>query len=179
MKFRKVSKTNICQSCGSPWSAGKFTLQIKKTAKAKIIKKILKISKSQKLGLFKQHISQRFSESPSAISIKCGYCLKSTTFPAPLPPQEARKKPSVPILDQKQKEVPAKLRGLQQKDQKVKQKHKHEKLPAIPAKNHGRITKAPIKKQISKSQLKNISKSLKQNNSKPTSSLQSFLSSVK
>ena len=134
-------------------------------------------------GLFQKHILDRYSKSPSSITIKCGNCSKLTAFPAPLPPRESKKNIKLSISSSAENNHHNHTNN-QSKKQLAKQKRKenHQKVPSIqvPIKGQSKVIKQPAaKKQISKTQLKNISKTLKQNPSKPTSSLQSFLNSVK
>ena len=187
VKFRKVSKTNICQSCGNPWSLGKYKLKIKKTFKSTKIKKVLKGSKSsKKLNLFNKHILERYSKCQSNVAVQCRTCFKQTSFPTPLPPREA--KPiivkEIPALSknnqqnkkQKKGKLDCVLQKLTPKSQKPSKKQDKQK---ILNKHPTKVTKPSVKQQFSKNQLKSISKNLTQNASGKASSLQSFLNSVK
>lgn len=181
VKLRKISKSNICQSCGNPWSVGKYKLELKKTFKAAKIKKVLRQSKnSKKISSFNQHILERYSESKSNILIKCGNCFKQTAFPTPLPPKEAKAfKQQIPLSSEKQKNKNCKKEKLVAADNKNKSGKQQEKLQRN--KNSAKLAKVikpATKQKFSQNQLKNISKAISKN-SIAKGSLQSFLNSVK
>lgn len=184
VKFRKVSKSNICQSCGNPWSTGNYKLKIKKTFKAGKIKKVLKSSKIQKkTSKFNKHILERYSNCQSSVVITCGSCFKATAFSTPLPPRIAKPvKLNPPATAQKQdKKAKKKQKGNPPAAVSKQPSKKQEKKQTIQNnKQLSKVTKpSAAKQQFSKSQLKNISKSLTKNAPGKTSSLQSFLNSVK
>ncbi|XP_057371003.1 uncharacterized protein LOC130691971 [Daphnia carinata] len=178
IKFRKISKSNICQSCGNPWSLGNYKLEIRKTFKAEKIKQITKKSKSQKkMNSFNKHILDRFLERKSNLIIRCNCCFKPTAFPTPLAPREPK-----PV-----KETTSQIAHVKNKNckkdkppvQHVNPGKKHDKQQVSKnAVKACKVTKASTKQQFSRSQLKNLSKTLTKGSS-TKSSLQSFLSSVK
>ncbi|KAI9564109.1 hypothetical protein GHT06_007847 [Daphnia sinensis] len=178
VKFRKISKSNICQSCGNPWSLGNYKLEIRKTFKAAKIKNFLKKSKNQKkINNFNKHILERFSERKSNLIIRCHCCLKPTAFPTPLPPREP--KPEKKLLSQKtnmenknhKKDKPT-IQHINPGKKQDKQQVNKNNMKAC------KVMKTSSKQQFSKSHLKNLSKTLTKGSS-AKSSLQSFLSSVK
>lgn len=187
VKFRKVSRSSLCQSCGNPWNMGNFKLKIRKTLKATKIKKVLTRSKTnKKLSKFDKHMLERYTECQSSLVIHCSSCLKKTVFPTPLPP----KLPKQPKAAQSVKQDAA----AKQETKGKKQKKSHPSRPVIhsnkQAKNQAKqlnskkqpnkLTKPPLnKKKFSKTQLKSISNSLSDTAKGKTSTLQSFLNSVK
>lgn len=186
VKFRKVSKTNICQSCGNPWSLGKYKLKIKKTFKPAKIQKVLKNSKNSKckLSLFDKHILERYTECQSSITVQCGSCFKPTAFPTPLPPKEAKpvavKQNQHPSNNQqKKKSKKGKPSRAPNPTLKLQKGGKNQEKQQVLSKQPSKVMKPATKQQFSKNQLKNITKNLKQNAAGKGSSLQSFLNSVK
>uniref|UniRef100_A0A0P4XR03 Uncharacterized protein n=2 Tax=Daphnia magna TaxID=35525 RepID=A0A0P4XR03_9CRUS len=180
VKFRKISKSNICQSCGSPWSLGNYKLEIRKTFKAQNIKKFLKKSKTQKkINNFNKHILERFSERKSNLIIRCHVCFKSTAFPTPLPPREPKPVKEMPsqkitMKNKNGKKDKATVQHINPGKKQVKQQRSKNSVKACKAK----VMKASTKQQFSRSQFKNLSKTLTKGSS-AKSSLLSFLSSVK
>lgn len=180
VKFRKVSKSNICQSCGNPWSMGKYKLELKKTFKtAKIQKVLMKSKNSKKISPFNKHILERYSENKSNLLIKCGSCFKQTAFPTPLPPKEVKsvKRILLPSDNQEKKKCKKKKPAAvsnQNNPGKQQEKLQKSKTPTKPTK----VTKPGKKQKFSRNQMKNISKTIS-NNASVKGSLQSFLSSVK
>jgi len=193
VKFNKVSKISICQSCGNPWSAGNYSLKLNKIAKAPKIKKISRKKASkpfQKLSKFEQHLLDRHCENPSSLNVTCGSCSKRTVIPVSLPPKEEKHQPAVPVNPTSKK---SKKKKNQQAAANIplnkpvaviqpssSQKPNNKKGPAG-KKSLATVMKQPGKKQqpkFSKNQLKNLSRDLDKNTNK-SSSLKAFLNSVK
>ena len=121
---------------------------------------------------------QRYTQQPSSLLIKCKNCLKTTVCNIPLPP-----KSELPSKKQVvNKTISTAVGSNNSTPSKKKKKNKQQQQNAQSTKRSLATMKATgkSKKPLSKSQLKNIAKGIKNNaSSAKTSSLQKFLSSVR
>lgn len=193
VQLKKVSRTNICQSCGNPWSTGNYDLEVKKKFKTARIKRLLHKKTSRKLNQFEQNMLDQHSKQPSSLVVACKACSKMTTIPTALPPKEEKrqlKPPPEMSKTQLKKALKRAKASIPDGQQKIPQNPLLSNPAAIkavkaqsnkptfqpPKKSLSTIKKQAEKPKFSKSQLKNITKGL--NKSKP-SALQAFLNSVK
>lgn len=135
------------------------------------------------MGKFNKHILERYSNCQSSVVVTCGSCFKSTAFPTPLPPRVAKPAKLDPLTTVQKQVVKAKKKQKGNPPAPVSNQpsKKQEKKQVILNNKQLSKVKKPCaaKQQFSKSQLKNISKSLSKNAPGKSSSLQSFLNSVK
>lgn len=192
VQFKHVSKANICQSCGNPWSAGNYSFEVKKTFKTNKIRKILKKkAKREKvlnkaLSAIEEHMVDRYNARKCSLIVKCEMCHQSTDFSMPLP-RPSEKVFMARSVDMQKKATP--MQNVHQKNLKTDKgkavaaqtpKGKlNNKQKNITTKSLSQVTKPQGKlQQIKKGQLKNLGAALN-DSKKKQSALQSFLSSIK